>query len=136
MLIVVLVLCVVGWTALATAVVTENGFVGWVTIAACLVGLTMLIVDLQRTRQRRDVVSLPTTDVPPFGRHISDYAASARPAHDAPIHDDHEIERDVVREEWVLHPDTGPLEPDVSAEEANETMRRFSYGRWTHNRDH
>jgi hypothetical protein len=129
MLIVVLALCVVGATALATAIVTGNGFVAWVAIAACIIGFALLIVDLQRVRQRREAVKLPRMDVGPFGRHISDYAASARPAHDTPIHDDHEIERDVVREERVLHPDTGPLEPDISAEEANETMRRFFFRR-------
>lgn len=136
MLIVVSALCVVGMAALATALVAGTGFVAWVTIAACLAGFALLVVDLQRARQRPEAVGLPRSDIGPFGRHISDYAASTRPAHDAPIHDDHEIERDVVREERVLHPDTGPFERDVSAEEVNETMRRFSLRGWRRGRNH
>jgi hypothetical protein len=127
MVIVVLIMLIIGLAALATTVVTGAEVIVWVSIGACVVGLILLIVTAPREGQRPDDATVPRNDVAPFGPHIPDYSASSRPAADALIHDDHEIERDVVREERVLHLDTGPLDPDVSEEEAIESTRHTSY---------
>lgn len=40
------------------------------------------------------------------------------------IFDEPLVERTLTREEWVLHEDTGPGEPDRSNEEALESLMR------------
>ena len=64
----------------------------------------------------------PEAPVLAYDAHYPDYGLHDRPAHDAPIHDDHEVEREIFREEEVLHSDTGPREPDISRLQAFETM--------------
>src|SRR2546422_8110383 len=82
MLIVALVLAVIGLAALVTAVVTSNELIGWVCIAASVVGVVLLIVDALRERSK-GVSSEPAaedhTDEPEFDE---DYPEEAPVAED------------------------------------------------------
>jgi len=113
MLIVVLIAAIVGLSSLVAAVLTSNPVLVWVAISACAIGLVLLSVHALRARQRRDADSVATPV------HLGEFDP---PAADAVINDDRLVERDVVREERVLHSDTGPREQDRSYEEAIETM--------------
>lgn len=122
MLFIVLAVAVVSWAAVATAGVTSNPGIASFGIGASVVGLVLLVLQALRERERRDDESAAEEEVLRFGAHYPDYAPSDRPPHDAPVHDDHEAEREVMREERVLHSDTGPRERDISRIRANETI--------------
>jgi hypothetical protein len=121
MLLVVLGFAVFAAAALAIAVVSTNAAIAWLCVAASLVGLVLMVFDARRERERR---AREAAEVPvlAYDAHYPDYGLRERPAHDAPIHDDHEVEREIFREEKVLHPDTGPREPDISRLQAFENM--------------
>jgi hypothetical protein len=121
MLLVVFVVAVISVAAVATGGVTANPGIAWCGVATSLFGLVLLMVDALRERERRDAKS-GAAEIVHFDTRYPDYAPSDRPPHDAPIHDDHEVEREVIREERVLHPDTGPREQDISAIRATETI--------------
>jgi hypothetical protein len=121
MLLVVLVIAVISLVAVAAGGVTANSGIAWFGIGASLFGFVLLIVDALRERERRDAETA-AAEVVHFGTHYPDYAPSDRPPHDAPIHDDHEVDREVMREERVLHSDTGPRERDISGIRAAETI--------------
>jgi type II secretory pathway pseudopilin PulG len=123
MLLVVLVFAILAAAALAIAVVSTNAAIAWLCVAASLVGLVLMVFDALRARQRRPELAAEAP-VLAYDAHYPDYGLHERPAHDAPIHDDHEVEREIFREEEVLHPDTGPREPDISRLQAFETMDR------------
>jgi hypothetical protein len=120
MLLVVLAVAVISLAAVATGGLTANPGIAWLGIAASLFGFVLLVVDALRERERRDAES--AAEVVRFDTRYPDYAPADRPPHDAPIHDDHEVEREVIREERVLHPDTGPREQDISGIRATETI--------------
>lgn len=122
MLFVVLGFAVVAAAALAIAVVSTNAAIAWLCVAASLVGLVLMVFDALRERERRAGELAAEAPVLAYDAHYPDYGLHERPAHDAPIHDDHEVEREIVREEEVLHPDTGPREQDISRLQAFETM--------------
>jgi hypothetical protein len=134
MLIVALVMAIIGLAALVTAVVTSNEVIGWVCIGASVIGAVLLIVDTLRLRQQRDAQSAAAADENlAFDADYPDYAASDRPAADAPLHGgDHEVQREIMREERVLHPDTGPRDPDITEEEMLEAIRHRRRHRPTH----
>lgn len=121
MLIVALVMAIIGLAALVTAVVTSNEVIAWVCIGAGVIGVVLLIVDPLRARQQRDAHSAATADgVLAFDADYPD----DRPATDSPTHSgDREVQREIIREERVLHPDTGPRDPDITREEMLEAIR-------------
>jgi hypothetical protein len=121
MLFVVLAIAVVCWAAVAAAGVTGNLGIGAFSIGASLCGLALLMLVVRRERKQRDA-ELATGELVHIGAHYPDYAASDHPPHDALIHDDHQVERDIIREERVLDSDTGPRQPDISRMRARETM--------------
>lgn len=122
MLLVVLAFAVIAAGALVIAVIFTNAAIAWLCVAASLVGLVLMIVEALRERDQRAAKLAAEAQVLAYDAHYPDYGPHDRPAHDAPIHDDHEVEREIVREEEVLHPDTGPREPDISRWRAFETM--------------
>jgi hypothetical protein len=122
MLLVVLALAVSGAVALAIAAASASTAIAWLCVAVSIVGLAVLAVDSLRGRERGAAESSARTSVLAYDARYPDYAAHDRPAHDAPTHDDHEVEREIAREEDFLHPDTGPLEPDISGLRAAESM--------------
>jgi hypothetical protein len=121
MLTVALLMAIIGLAALVIAVVTGNDVIAWVCIAASAIGVALLIVDRVRARPQRDTQSAPPADeVLAFDADYPD----DRPAVDAPIHaGDHAAQREIMREERVLHPDTGPRDPDITKEEVHEVIR-------------
>jgi hypothetical protein len=120
MLLIVLVLAVVSWVFVVTAGVTGSPGFGWMSIGASLAGLALLILDEIGERKRRRSVRAEDNGVLRSDVHYVDYRASDRPAHDAPVHDDHEVERSVQREE--LHIETGSGSTDVSGARASDTI--------------
>jgi hypothetical protein len=127
MLLVVLVFAILAAAGLAIAVVTTNAAIAWLCVAASLVGLVLMVFDARRERDRR-AQEAAEAPVLAYDAHYPDYGLHERPAHDAPIHDDHEVEREIFREEEVLHPDTGPQEPDISRLQAFESMDGDHFG--------
>lgn len=92
---------------------TTSGAIAWICIGVIAAGCTVLIVDAAlRLRgvpsdpggpHGRDPAAVPQSDARAFaGEHIPDYSATDPPAADAPVHDDHEIERDLLRHNEVL----------------------------------
>jgi hypothetical protein len=122
MLLIVLALALIAAGAMVIAVVSTNAAIAWLCVAASLVGLVLMVFDALRERDRHTAELAAEAPVLAYDAHYPDYGPHDRPAHDAPIHDDHEVEREIVREEEVLHPDTGPREPDISRLRAFETM--------------
>ncbi len=123
MLIVALVMAAIGLIALVAAIVTGNQVIAWVCIAAGVIGAALLIVDMLRGRPKRAAQPAAT----PGGvlEFDADYLDAA-PAVDAPTHSggDHGVQREIIREERVLHSDTGPRDPDPTKEEVFEAIRR------------
>jgi hypothetical protein len=132
MVLVALALAVIAAGALVFAVVSTNAAIAWLCVAASLVGLVLMVLDALQARERRAAELAAEAPVLAYDAHYPDYDPHDRPAHDAPIHDDHEVEREIVREEDVLHPDTGPREPDISRLRAFETMDIDHLGRGRH----
>ena len=122
MLLVALAFAVIAAGALVFAVLSTNAAIAWLCVAASLVGLVLMVLDALRARERRAAKLAAEAPVLAYDAHYPDYGPHDRPPHDTPIHDDHEVEREIVREEDVLHPDTGPREPDISELRAFETM--------------
>lgn len=122
MQIVALAVAIIGIAALITGFILSNEIVAWVAVGAGAVGLAGLIIDAFRERGQRAAHSAVAADeVVAFDADYPD----ERPAADAPAHaGDKEIQREIMREEWVLHPDTGPLNPDVAKEEAAQAIIR------------
>ncbi|AXN50449.1 DUF308 domain-containing protein (plasmid) [Mycobacterium marinum] len=119
--IIALVMAIIALAALMTAVVTDTELIAWVCIGAGVIGLVLLAADMLRARQQRDTQPAATEDgVLAFDADYPD----DRPAADAPIHSsDKEVQREIMREERVLHPDTGPRDPDITREEMREAIR-------------
>ncbi|WP_421844496.1 DUF308 domain-containing protein [Mycobacterium sp.] len=114
-------MAIIGLAALVTALVTGDGVIGWVCIGLGIIGGTLLIADTLRARRQHDGESAATAD----GSldFDADYPDD-RPATDAPTHSgDKEVQREIMREERVLHPDTGPRDPDITKEEVIEATR-------------
>lgn len=119
-LIVALVVAVIGLVALVTAVVTGINVIAWVCIAAGVIGGALLLADTLRARQQLAGAGAPADGVLAFDEDFPD----TRPATDAPSHSgDHTVQREILREERVVHPDTGPLNPDITREEVTEAIR-------------
>jgi hypothetical protein len=121
MLFVVLAIAIVSWAAVAAAGLTGSVGIGAFCIGASLSGLALLMLVVRRERKQREAESAAGEPVHIGARH-PDYAASGHPSRDAPIHDDREVEREIMREERVLHSDTGPRAPDISRIRARETI--------------
>ncbi|QUR68358.1 hypothetical protein [Mycobacterium spongiae] len=120
MQIVALTMAIIAIGALMAAVVTSNAIVAWACIGASLVGLTLVIVSTLQARQQRNAQSVAEADR--VLAYDADYPDD-RPATDAPAHaGDKEVQREIMREERVLHPDTGPRDPDITKEEVAEAI--------------
>lgn len=121
MLTVALAMAVIGIIALVTTMATGIELIAWVSIAAGAIGGALLIADTLRARQLRAAAQGGQSDgMLAFDEDFPD----ARPAADAPSHSgDHTVQREILREERVVHPDTGPLNPDTTREEVVEAIR-------------
>ena len=121
MLTVALSMAVIGLVALVAAMFTGIDMIAWVSIAAGAFGGALLISDTLRARQRRAAAEAAQSEgTLAFDEDFPD----ARPAVDAPSHSgDHTVQREILREERVVHPDTGPLNPDTTREEVVEAIR-------------
>jgi hypothetical protein len=125
---IVAVIAIVSWAAVVTAGVTSSTAIAGVAIAASLIGLTLLVFDAFRARERRKAESA-TGGLVRIGARYPDYGAFDRAPQDALIHDDHEVDREIMREERVLHSDTGPRQRDISGLRARETIADTHF-RW------
>lgn len=121
MLLVVLVLAAASWVLVTIGSVTQMHWLAWAGIGLALVGLLVLLVDKLRNRGN-SAESADEDDAVRIGGHFPDYDASARPPHDAMIHDDHEVEREVWKEEDFVHHDDGPRDLDLSGFRAADTI--------------
>jgi hypothetical protein len=136
MLFVVLALALVSWLLVVAGGITDSLPIGAVGIVLSLVGLTLLVGERMWKREQREALA-GADGLIQFGAHFPDYAAGAHPPHDAMVHDDHEVERDLMREEDVVHPDNGPRDYDISRVRARETIRDTHFrGGQDHGRKH
>jgi hypothetical protein len=124
---------VIGVTAVVTGIVTGIPSIAWFGAGAGAFGLMLMIVNARLERQRRDAESAAAAPTRRYNARHSDYGPSDRPAPDALIHDNHDVERGLAREEHSQHHDTGPRERDISKylafEEINRSHMRASKDR-------
>ncbi|MUL65974.1 hypothetical protein BOO86_15970 [Mycobacterium sp. CBMA 234] len=120
MLLVVLVLAAASWVLVTIGSVTQMHWLAWAGIGLAVVGLVVLLVDKLRNRGSRS--ESVDDDAVQIGKHFPDYDASAHPAHDAMVHDDHEVEREMWKEEDFVHHDDGPSDLDISGFRAADTI--------------
>jgi hypothetical protein len=113
MQVIVLVIAVIAVAGVATTFVTGNLVIAWLSVGASFVGFVLLVVDAQQERERRAAKSASAAEVLPFDTGYPDYAAIGRRAPGALV-SDHEIERALGREQYVLRSDNGPRGFDVS----------------------
>jgi hypothetical protein len=124
----VVAIAVVSWAAVIAAGVTSSAVIGAVGIGASLIGLAVLSVDALWRREQRKAKSARRDPIH-IGARYPDYGASERPPRDALIHDDREVDREIMREERVLNSDTGPRQRDISGLRARETISDTHF-RW------
>jgi hypothetical protein len=121
MFFVLVAIAVLSWVAVIVTFVTNNLAIGIFSMVASLCGLALLVVGSMRERERR-ADELHAKDRLQSGARYADYAAEERPSHDALVHDDHEVERGIIREDRVLQSDTGPRQRDISGIRAREMI--------------
>jgi hypothetical protein len=108
MLIGVAVISVVSVAALVTALITHSGVIAWVCVGFCVIGLILLIIDGQRERRRVGMGSSA------MGQTEHHHTA------DDELFGEHDVARDLVREENVIDPDM--FRSDIPFEEAMENL--------------
>jgi hypothetical protein len=104
MLIAVAVLAIASVAALIAAMVLDSGIIAGACACLCLIALLMLIIDARRA-PRRPEPSQIEPNLPEEHHHTAGDE----------LFGEHDVERDLLREERVLNPDM--LEQDVPSEE-------------------
>ncbi len=123
MLIAALAVATIGLAALVTAFVSGNEAIGWVSIAGSVIGFSLLAVDAVRVRRHPAVQSTEEPEEEEILHFEADYPDDITSV-DAPVHaGDHAVQREIMQEERVVHPDTGPRDPDTTREEVAEVLR-------------
>lgn len=117
MLIVVAAMALVSVATLVMALIIHSALIAGVCVGASALGLVLLSVDLARDRRRVDAGWAATEQTVPLEHPHT--------AGDE-LFGEHELQRDLLREEIVIDPDM--LGSDVPSEEAIENLTHSSQG--------
>jgi hypothetical protein len=115
---------VIGVAAVVVGFLTDNPIIAWLSVGVGALGLILIIVNARLERQRREAEAHAAAPTRRYNARHPDYGPSDRPAPDALIHDNHDVERGLAREEHSQHKDTGPRERDISKYLAFEQLNR------------
>jgi hypothetical protein len=113
-LVVVLVLAIASVAALTAAVIVGSAIIAWACIGLSALGLLVLLIDVRRVYRRRETGSGIEPAQPTEHNHTAG----------DDLFGEHEVERDLVREERVLSPDM--LGSAIPYEEVAEDLRNAS----------